>query len=68
MEVFKQFRFYLGQTGLTAQMTWDQRMVNLLYVFRDYAPVTNVIALVKLPLLLYPPQEHDIASKEASRL
>ena len=64
IEVFKQFRFYLGRTGLTAQMTWDQRMVNLLYVFRDYAPVTTVFALMTLPLLLYPSRSPDIASKD----
>ena len=29
-------------------------MVNLLYVMRDYAPLTNMLAMAILPLVIYP--------------
>ncbi|KAL9125939.1 MAG: hypothetical protein Q9217_004934 [Psora testacea] len=44
IEVHQQFGFYVKSSGIAAQMTWSQRAVNLLYAFKDYAPVTNVLA------------------------
>ena len=35
-------------------MTLAQRAVNLLYAFRDYAPVTDILALLVIPLALLP--------------
>jgi hypothetical protein len=37
-------------------MTLGQRAVNLLYAFRDLAPMTNTLALILLPLALCIPQ------------
>ena len=43
-------------------MTLAQRAVNLLYAFRDYAPVTNVLALLLLPLALLPSRTNEHSS------
>ena len=40
-------------------MTWPQRAVNLLYAFRDFAPLTNILALLVLPLALLPSAPTD---------
>jgi uncharacterized membrane protein len=40
-------------------MTWIQRAVNVLYMLRDYAPVTNILAMILLPIALYPVQAQD---------
>lgn len=43
-------------------MTLPQRLVNLLYAFRDFAPITNVLALMSLPSALLMFEEHDYRS------
>ncbi|KAL9103484.1 MAG: hypothetical protein Q9163_001480 [Psora crenata] len=63
IEVHQQFGFYLKRSGIAAQMTWPQRAVNLLYALRDYAPMTNILALLILPVALYPTdQTHQFAT------
>ena len=59
IEVHKYFGFYLRRSGIAAQMTLPQRAVNLLYAFRDYAPVMNILALMVLPLVLHPRQRSE---------
>ncbi|KAF7510767.1 hypothetical protein GJ744_005867 [Endocarpon pusillum] len=61
IEVHKQFGFYLAGSRFTSQMTWVQRGVGLLQALRDYAPVTNVLALVLLPIAIYPVPYEDLA-------
>lgn len=54
IEVHKQFGFYLAGSKFTSQMTWGQRGVGILQALRDYSPVTNVLALILLPIAIYP--------------
>lgn len=54
IEVHRNFRFYLGHSALTARMDLAQRTVNVLYMFRDYAPIASVMALAVLPYELLP--------------
>lgn len=49
-------------------MTWSQRLVNMLYMLRDYAPVTNVLALALFPIALYPTQANDSILEQANSL
>jgi hypothetical protein len=35
-------------------MTWVQRTIAILHVLREYSSITNVFALIALPLALYP--------------
>ena len=49
-------------------MTWSQRLVNMLYLLRDYAPMTNVLALALLPIALYPTQADDSVLEQADSL
>lgn len=56
IEVHQQFGYYLRKSGFAAKMTLGQRAVNLLYAFRDLAPITNTLALLLLPLALCFPQ------------
>ena len=46
----------------------SQRLVNILYMLRDFAPVTNVLALALLPIALYPTQADDSVLKQADSL
>ena len=46
-------------------MTWVQRGVGVLQALRDYAPVTNVLALVLLPIAIYPIPYEDLAAMVA---
>ncbi|KAI4176250.1 MAG: hypothetical protein LQ346_007917, partial [Caloplaca aetnensis] len=55
IEVHRNFRFYFGRSALTARMDLAQRIVNVLYMLRDYAPIAVVLALVALPYVLHPP-------------
>ncbi len=34
-------------------MTWAQRVVAILMALREYAPITNVLALMLLPIAVY---------------
>ena len=43
----------------------SQRLVNILYMLRDFAPVTNVLALALLPIALYPTQADDSVLEQA---
>ncbi|KAL8993171.1 MAG: hypothetical protein Q9169_006543 [Polycauliona sp. 2 TL-2023] len=52
IEVHRNFGFYLGRSTLTASMDWSQRVVNILYMLRDYAPVAVLLALAMLPYQL----------------
>ncbi|KAL8743197.1 MAG: hypothetical protein Q9190_004432, partial [Brigantiaea leucoxantha] len=54
IEVHQRFGYYLPGSKLTSQMTWSQRAVNMLYVLRDYAPITNMLAMVLLPIAIAP--------------
>ena len=47
-------------------MTWAQRGVGILMALREYAPVTNILALIVLPLALYPRQPDDFATITSS--
>lgn len=68
VEVHQQFGYYLPGSKTTAKMTWSQRLVNMLYMLRDYAPVTNVLALALLPIALYPTQADDLVLEQANSL
>ncbi len=52
IEVHQHFNFYLPGSKNTSQMTMGQKAVGMLYVLRDYAPLTNVVALIFLPIVL----------------
>ena len=42
-------------------MTLFQRIVNMLYAFRDYSPVTTSLALMLLPIALLPMHSDQLA-------
>lgn len=58
-EVSQRFGFYLPGSESITKMTMSQRLVNMLYMLRDYSPVTNVLAMALLPIALYPTQADD---------
>jgi hypothetical protein len=62
IEVHKQFGFYLPGSKITSQMTWIQRGVGVLQALREYAPVTNILALILLPLAIFPTRSDGFAS------
>ena len=62
IEVAQYFSFYLPGSQITSQMTLGQRAVAMLYVFRDYAPMTNVIALILLPVALFPTSNDEFTA------
>lgn len=49
-------------------MPRSQRLVSMLFMLRDYAPVTNVLALALLPIALYPTQADDSALEQVDSL
>ncbi len=69
MEVCQHFGYYLPGSAIISQMTLSQRAVNILYALRDYSPVTTSLALLLLPIALYPTGSNDstIASPEHQR-
>ncbi|KAL9071760.1 MAG: hypothetical protein Q9161_004024 [Pseudevernia consocians] len=67
-EVHQHFGYYLPGSKTTTKMTWSQRLVNMLYMLRDYAPVTNVLALALFPIALYPTQADDSVLEQANSL
>lgn len=57
IEVHKRFGFYLpGFLEPTSKMTWGQRVVGISMALRDYAPITNMISLILLPIATFPSQ------------
>ncbi|KAG9241342.1 glycosyltransferase like family 2-domain-containing protein [Calycina marina] len=54
IEVHKQFGFYLPGSKVTSQLTFAQRGIGIIQALREYAPITNVLALLLLPVALYP--------------
>lgn len=61
IEVHKQFAFYLPGSKMTSQMTWIQRGVGVLQALREYAPITNVVALILLPVAVIPTRSDEFA-------
>ncbi|KAL8802057.1 MAG: hypothetical protein Q9182_004070 [Xanthomendoza sp. 2 TL-2023] len=68
MEVCQHFEYYLPGSAITSQMTALQRAVNMLYALRDYSPVTTSLALILLPVALYPRRPNNIASSVAGNM
>jgi hypothetical protein len=62
IEVHKQFGFYLPGSKITSQMSWTQRGVGILQALREYAPVTNILALILLPVAIFPTPSDDFAT------
>ncbi|KAL8701868.1 MAG: hypothetical protein Q9224_000304 [Gallowayella concinna] len=62
MEVCQHFGYYLPGSAITSQMTALQRAVNMLYALRDYSPVTTSLALILLPVALYPNRPDNFGS------
>ncbi|MCJ1281399.1 hypothetical protein MMC26_000718 [Xylographa opegraphella] len=68
IEVHKRFGFYLpGFSEMTSQMTWGQRAVGISMALREYAPITNVLSLILLPIAIAPSRS-DQASLVAEHL
>ena len=70
IEVHKRFGFYLpGFLESTSKMTWGLRVVGLSMALRDYAPITNMLSLILLPIATFPSQTNDsIVSKHSGSL
>jgi hypothetical protein len=60
--VHKQFGFYLPGSKMTSQLTWVQRGVGILQALGEYAPITNVLALILLPLAMFPYGPNEFAN------
>ncbi|KAL9576391.1 MAG: hypothetical protein Q9212_007138, partial [Teloschistes hypoglaucus] len=62
LEVHDQMTAYLPTSALVSRMRLPIRLVNMVYVVRDYSPVLTVLAMLFLPLALMPTTttEHDI--------
>ena len=68
VEVSQRFGYYLPGSDSTKKMPRSQRLVSMLFMLRDYAPVTNVLALALLPIALYPTQADDSALEQVDSL
>ena len=60
----KHFGFHLRNSSMTSEMSLPQKVVNLLEVLRDYAPITNILALLVLPLGIHSRGLREIASPQ----
>lgn len=57
IEVHKRFGFYLpGFLEPTSKMTWGHRVVGISMALREYAPITNMLSLILLPIATFPSQ------------
>lgn len=54
LEVHQRLGPYLSTSALTSRMKFSVRIVNMLYIIRDYSPITTVLAMLLLPLVLMP--------------
>lgn len=54
LEVHQRLGPYIPASTLTSRMRLSTRAVNLLYIIRDYSPITTVLAMLLLPLVLIP--------------
>lgn len=54
LEVHERMGGYIVPSALTARMKPSTRAVNMIYIIRDYSPVTTVLAMALLPLVLIP--------------
>ena len=73
IEVHQRLGPYIRASGLTARMKLSTRTVNMIYIIRDYSPMTTVLAMALLPLVLIPIYKGDdlfksIAVKHATYL
>ena len=59
LEVHQRLGPYIRASALTARMKLSTRIVNTIYVVRDYSPITTCLAMVLLPLVLIPVWEVD---------
>lgn len=67
IELHKQFCFYLPGSKTTSQLTWMQRGVGILWALREYAPLTNVLALILLPLALLSYKQDEVTQATLKR-
>lgn len=54
LEVHERMGGYIVPSALTAHMKPSTRAVNMIYIIRDYSPITTVLAMALLPLVLIP--------------
>ena len=59
IEVHQRLGPYIRASALTARMKLSTRAVNMVYIIRDYSPMTIVLAMAFLPLVLFPTSEVD---------
>ena len=62
MEVCQHFVYYFPGSAITSQMTWPQRAVNTLYALRDHSPLATSLALMILPIALFPTHPDGFAA------
>lgn len=62
IEVHKRFGFYIWSTNIAMGMTLSQRVIGVFQALREYAPLTNTLALVLLPVALFPHVDNDFVA------
>ena len=66
LEVHQRLRAYVAPSALTTRMKPSIRAVNMIYVIRDYSPMTTVLAMALLPFVLIPATDaNDVFSSIA---
>ncbi|MCJ1230379.1 hypothetical protein MMC12_007052 [Toensbergia leucococca] len=54
LEVHQRLGPYLSTSTLTSRMKPSVRAVNMIYIIRDYSPLTTILGMLLLPLVLIP--------------
>lgn len=54
LEVHQRLGAYIAHSALNARMKPSIRAVNMIYIIRDYSPMTTVLAMILLPFVLIP--------------
>ena len=59
LEVHQRLGAFITPSPLTAHMKASVRAVNMIYVIRDYSPLTTILAMALLPYVLIPTTDRD---------
>ena len=59
LEVHQRLGAYIAPSALTEHMKASIRAVNMIYIIRDYSPITTVLAMALLPFVLIPTTDAD---------